>query len=244
MSNPRIDTLGTVLVVDPDKAAAQARAYALLRAGWYADAATPLSSIRRYPDAHQVDVIVLGHLEHVNELAFIRELRAGAVHMFRPETTMIALTVNGDTGALAAYQAGADLTLPDTVPNELLVAALEQTQRRHVNFTLRTSHIGEITVNRAMRRVSVKGTELNLSRKEFDLIDAMAATGARVSTKAELARAVWGDPIMATNSRAMDSHISRINRKATAEGLPAVVINHWGRGWTLNADGQHNTTER
>jgi DNA-binding response OmpR family regulator len=244
MRDLRLDTLGTVLVVDRDKAAAQDRAYSLLRAGWYADAASPLGSIRRYPDASRVDVLVLGQLEHINELAFIRDIRGGTAHEFRKETTVIVLPVNGDAGALAAYQAGADLTLPCAVPNELLVAAVEQTQRRNVSLKLRTSQIGEITINRAMRRVSVNGTELDLSRKEFELIEAMGAAGARVYTKTELAWAVWGDPVMATNSRAIDTHISRINRKAATLGLPAVAINVWGRGWTLNGTGQRNTTER
>jgi DNA-binding response OmpR family regulator len=54
--------------------------------------------------------------------------------------------------------------------------------------------LGALLVDPAGRRVTVKGTEVSLARKEFALLLALAAQPDRVFSKEELLATVWGTP--------------------------------------------------
>ena len=75
------------------------------------------------------------------------------------------------------------------------------------------------------------GEQLQLSKKEFALLRALAAEPTRVFTREELLRGVWGFRSLCA-TRTLDSHASRLRKKLSAHG-DAFVINVWGVGYRL-----------
>ena len=72
--------------------------------------------------------------------------------------------------------------------------------------------IGELVIDSATRRASLRGKELNLTRKEFDVLNHLANKRGRVVTKKELLAEVWKQPF-GGEDRTVDVHVSWLRRK-------------------------------
>lgn len=92
--------------------------------------------------------------------------------------------------------------------------------------------LGELVVDRAARRVLVRGREVELAAKEFALLVKLASDPDRVFTREQLLRDVWGFRTYIP-TRTLESHASRIRRKLADAGLPGWVVNVWGVGYKL-----------
>jgi len=92
--------------------------------------------------------------------------------------------------------------------------------------------LGDLGVDRASRRVLVRGHELRLPSKEYALVVRMAQDPDRVFTREQLLRDVWGYRTFVP-TRTVESHASRVRCKLAAAGLPGWVVNEWGVGYRL-----------
>ena len=84
---------------------------------------------------------------------------------------------------------------------------------------------------RRRREVRVGGRQVRLANKEFALLRTLASDPARVFTKSELLRDVWGFR-SSGRTRTLDSHASRLRRKLDPE-RGRFVVNVWGVGYRL-----------
>ncbi|HJQ51376.1 MAG TPA: response regulator transcription factor [Gaiellaceae bacterium] len=92
--------------------------------------------------------------------------------------------------------------------------------------------IESLAIDRAARRVTVLGQEIELSAKEFALLVKLASDPDRVFTREQLLRDVWGFRTYVP-TRTLESHASRVRRKIAAAGLPGWIVNVWGVGYKL-----------
>jgi DNA-binding response OmpR family regulator len=92
--------------------------------------------------------------------------------------------------------------------------------------------LGGLVVDRAARRVAVRGRDVAFSQKEYALLVKLAADPDRVFTRELLLRDVWGYPGFAP-TRTVESHASRIRCKLETAGLHGWVVNQWGVGYKL-----------
>jgi DNA-binding response OmpR family regulator len=105
---------------------------------------------------------------------------------------------------------------------------LWRTRRRPGTGRLR---VGPLEVDALVRRVSLRGTAIHLSKKEFALLRALMGDPLRVFTRAELLRAVWGYQ-NAAPTRTLDTHAFRLRRKLARDG-DRFIVNVWGVGYRL-----------
>ena len=91
--------------------------------------------------------------------------------------------------------------------------------------------VGALAIDPAAREVKLDGREIPMSAKEFELLRALAEEPARVFTKQELLRDVWGYELMGS-TRTLDSHASRLRRKLQPSGR-RWIVNVWGVGYKL-----------
>jgi DNA-binding response OmpR family regulator len=75
-----------------------------------------------------------------------------------------------------------------------------------------TVTVGELVIDPAARQVTLAGTEVPLSRKEFDLLLSLATRVGEVVTKPQLLAEVWGMPWGGAD-RTVDVHLSWLRRK-------------------------------
>jgi DNA-binding response OmpR family regulator len=72
--------------------------------------------------------------------------------------------------------------------------------------------VGELHINARTRIATLNNTELDLSRKEFDVLYFLAQHAGDVVTKRELLADVWRQPFVTTD-KTVDVHISWLRRK-------------------------------
>ena len=107
-------------------------------------------------------------------------------------------------------------------------ALLRRSERRPGLGRLR---VGVLELDPLAREVWVREQRMELSKKEFGLLRALAAEPTRVFTREELLRGVWGFRSMGT-TRTLDSHAFRLRKKLGYAG-DRFVINVWGVGYRL-----------
>lgn len=92
-------------------------------------------------------------------------------------------------------------------------------------------HIGEFTINPIGRTIEIKGQEINLTGKEFDLFYILIKNAGQVFSREELLDIVWGEDHYG-DGRTIDVHIRRIRRKlGRVTDESTYILTQWGVGY-------------
>jgi DNA-binding response OmpR family regulator len=89
----------------------------------------------------------------------------------------------------------------------------------------------DMRVDRSNRRVSMNGKEVNLTAKEFDLLELFVENPDKIYTREELLSTVWGHDYPG-DVRTVDVHVRRLREKIEAiPGEPKYIHTKWGVGY-------------
>ena len=171
----------------------------------------------------------------VSELELCRRLRAGEPGRFWDRDVPVILLGHVEADAVdrvRAFERGADDYVDRPFSYEELRARIHAVLRRAAPRAGDVLEAGEIEIDRPTRCVRVAGRRVLLAAKEFELLVKLAGQPARVFTKEELLREVWGFRAMG-RTRTLDSHASRLRRKIAAVTDTPYVLNEWGVGYRL-----------
>ncbi|UCF30544.1 MAG: response regulator transcription factor [bacterium] len=90
---------------------------------------------------------------------------------------------------------------------------------------------GDLVIDTARRKVTLKGRSVSLTAKEFDLLLHFAAHPGRVYTRAQLLDQVWGYGYEGYE-HTVNSHINRLRGKIEADpAKPGFILTVWGVGY-------------
>jgi DNA-binding response OmpR family regulator len=109
-----------------------------------------------------------------------------------------------------------------------ILALLRRTRHRPRTGRIR---VGPLELDAIARQVWLRGNRIDLSKKEFALLRALAGEPTRVFTREELLKSVWGFRAMGA-TRTLDSHAFRLRGKLSVDG-DRFVVNVWGVGYRL-----------
>ena len=97
--------------------------------------------------------------------------------------------------------------------------------------------LGNLTLVPDTRKVTVDGNELNLNRKEFDLLYYFISNPNRLINRMALAESVWGDHIdQADSLDFIYSQVKNLRKKMKAAGTQAEIKAVYGFGYKLAFD--------
>lgn len=100
--------------------------------------------------------------------------------------------------------------------------------------TDRSIKVGEIEIDKASRLVKVRGEEVILTPKEFDLLYFLMKNRGEVFTKEQIYRAVWKDNYLYDDSNIM-AFIRKIRKKIEPhQDSPRYILTVWGIGYKFN----------
>lgn len=181
-------------------------------------------------------VLVDSALPDGSGLEVCRRLRDGEPG--RSWDRLVPLIMLGDDRADAfdrvrALERGCDDFVPRPFFYDELRARIRAVLRRSLPVVPDRLEAGKLVVDRRTRGVTVGGEAVSLAGREYELLVKLATEPARVFTKEELLRDVWGFRSIG-RTRTIDSHASRLRRKLnSAHGDGDYVVNVWGVGYKL-----------
>jgi two-component system KDP operon response regulator KdpE len=227
MSNPL-----RVLVIDDEPAIRRflrtsltAQGYSLLEAE---DGETGLAMLQR----NAIDVLVLDlGLPGISGLDVLKKLRDGN----SPVPVIVLSSRDDETGKVTALDMGADdyVTKPfgmDELLARIRAAVRHKLQQEGEKPLFRS---GDLAVDLVRRIVTVRGAEVKLTPREYDLLRVLVAHAGKVLTHKFLLREVWGSE---TDVQYLRIYIRTLRQKIEKSAeQPALIQTEQGVGYRLKA---------
>jgi two-component system, OmpR family, response regulator MtrA len=219
-----------ILLVEDDPSIREITALGLRAAGFSVEtAADGVEGVERWrhdrPDLVLLDVM----LPRLDGLEVLRAIRREAT------TPVVMLTARADTiDVVVGLESGADdyVRKPFEMP-ELVARVRAALRRRDADAAdggglLR---LGAVVIDPAGRTVTRDGTEIPLTRTEFDLLATLARHPGQVFGRDVLLDRVWGYDYLG-DSRLVDVAVGRLRSKVEADPAnPALVLTVRGAGY-------------
>jgi len=208
----------TILLVDDEPAITESLAYALGRAGFETRTARTLAEADAAVAREAPALVILDlMLPDGNGLDWLRA---------RPEGERMPVIILSSHDDPVEHIVGLELGADDYVdkpfsPREM-VARVRAVLRR-ASPTTPAEGLPRLRVDPEKRQAWAEGTELGLSRTEFDLLAVFVGAPGRVYERGQLLDRAWG-PDVAVTERTVDVHIKTLRKKLVAAGLPAETI--------------------
>jgi DNA-binding response OmpR family regulator len=226
----------TVVVVEDDQPTRAFLLDNLSADGFRAVGAGGVGEGLRAIEVRQPALVVLDlGLGDGNGLALLDRVRAsdGLASRIDPELPVVVLSGRvGDADRVRSFARGADDHLCKPFLYAELVARVRAVLRRADGRRARgVVRVGDLTLDPATRAVRLAGRRIELSAKEFALLQALAGQPMRVYGKQELLRDVWGYVSMG-RTRTLDAHACRLRKKLRPSSR-AWVVNVRGVGYKL-----------
>ena len=129
---------------------------------------------------------------------------------------------------------GADDYLVKPFAFSELLARIQAVSRRGRLTSERRLQVGDLTIDVGTRRVTRGGHVVELTGKEFDLLEYLVRAEQHIVSRDTLAREVWKETARSTTiDNVIDVHVSRLRRKIDADWEPKLLHTVRGVGFML-----------
>ncbi len=133
---------------------------------------------------------------------------------------------------ITGLESGADDFLPKPFHLAELNARIKAIVRRKLGSITNEINIGEITIDLYNRKAYIREQEMQLFRKEFDLLYYLAINKNRLLTKSAIAEYVWGDNYEdADNLDFVYYQIKNLRKKLLEMNAPYRIVTSYGIGY-------------
>lgn len=207
-----------ILVVDDEPDLLELVRLSLVRAGFQVQTATTGREALDALEAEPPDLLVLDlMLPDVSGNEICRQVRS---HPGLSDLPILMLTAKSEeVDRVVGFELGADdYVAKPFSPRELALRVAAVLRRRaSAAATGRSIEHGVLRIDPERHRCFVKGDEIDLTAKEFRLLEALMSRPGRVLTRERLLDDVWGSEITVT-SRTIDTHLKRLREKLGPAG--------------------------
>lgn len=200
----------------------------LTEQGYSVDAATDgldglhLASTSDY-DAIILDIMLPG----LDGISLLKSLRPSN------NTPVIMLTAKDAVASrLEGFQAGADDYLVKPFSFLELLARLQVITKRVRTKEQTNIYIGDLHIDLLARRATRGSRRLDLTAKEFLLLEVLAQRQSQIVSKTVITELVW-DICFDTNTNVVEATVKRLRAKLEQEGEPKLLHTIRGMGYVL-----------
>ena len=169
-------------------------------------------------------------LPQIDGLDIVRRLRESG-----DRTPILVLSaLDAVDERVRGLRAGSDDYLGKPFAIEELVARVESLLRRSASAALTTLRVDDLELDLLQRRASRAGRALDLTAREFRLLEYLARHAGKVVTRAMLLQSVWDihyDP----QTNVVDVHVSRLRQAVDKEFERPLIHTVRGVGYSMYA---------
>lgn len=220
-----------ILVVEDEEVLAQALVEVLEEEFYAVDLAPDGETASELAEVNVYDLIVLDWtIPPPTGIELLREWRKTG-----KDTPVLMLTGRSTVGdRVDGLDTGADdfLTKPFSLPEFL--ARVRSLLRRRAKPLQATLAAGDLVMDRAGRRVAVDGRALDLSPKEFTLLEYFLNRKDEVVTRTELSEHVWDDSFDSLGN-VIDVTVHRLRKKIDGDRTDRLLHTLKGVGYVLKS---------
>ena len=148
---------------------------------------------------------------------------------------IIMLTARGEErDELQGFNLGVDEYISKPFSPKILVARVEAILRRSNVMGTECTEVGGIRIDKAARQVTVDGNPVDLSYKEFELLNYFIENQGLALSREKILNNVWNYDYFG-DARTIDTHVKKLRSKLGPKGEYIKTI--WGMGYKFEVDG-------
>ena len=228
-----------IMIVEDEKTIREELRDLLENAGYHAQIIEDFQNSLEEIKESKADLILLDiNIPNLNGELLLKEIRKESNVPVIMDTSRV-----GELDEVLSMSYGADdyITKPFNIleVKARIKAILRRNSKQSKNpreLEKRMITAGSLRLDRDGRRVFVGSKEINLTAKEFDLLELLACNPNKVYSREALLGYVWGNKADSGDVRTVDVHVRRLREKIEpSPSAPQFVHTKWGVGYYFRA---------
>lgn len=187
------------------------------------------AALQSLMENHSYDLLIVDlNLPRLDGISLIRGMRP-----HHPRLPLLVLTARSQVeDKVTAFQSGADDCLTKPFSLAELLARVHALLRRNTGLVPNYSKVGDLTLVRDERRVERSGRRIDLTPREFAILDVMMQNAGRPVSRATLLREVWNMPAE-PSTNIVDVYMKYVRDKVDRPGERRLTHTIRGVGYEL-----------
>jgi len=152
------------------------------------------------------------------------------------DVPVIMLTARGEErDELRGFELGVDEYISKPFSPKILVARVEAILKRVTSHEEETLQIGDITLDKMAHQVLIQGENIELSFKEFELLEYFMENQGVALSREKILNNVWNYDYFG-DARTIDTHVKKLRSKLGEHGQYIKTI--WGMGYKFEVNNE------
>lgn len=232
--------MARVLVVDDEKLIVKGIRFSLEQDGMEVDCAYDGEEAIQMAKEKEYDIVLLDVMLPKHDGFEVCQ----AIRDFSEMPIIMLTAKGGDMDKILGLEYGADdyITKPFNILEvkariKAIMRRNSKKSKKDAQLAVRVIQSGNLKLDMDSRRVFIGEKEINLTAKEFDLLELLVCNPNKVYSRESLLQFVWGNKAAATGDvRTVDVHVRRLREKIEpSPSDPTYVYTKWGVGYYFRA---------
>lgn len=220
-----------ILVVDDESRMRKLVRDFLAKAGYQVlEAADGAEAVDIFFERNDISLVILDvMMPKLDGYQVLKEIRAYS------QVPVVMLTARGEEhDELKGFELGVDEYISKPFSPKILVARVEALLRRNSERTgVEMLEVGGIVLNKSAHTVTIDGSAIELSYKEFELLSYFMENKGIALSREKILNSVWNYDYFG-DARTIDTHVKKLRSKMGEKGECIKTI--WGMGYKLEAE--------
>lgn len=162
--------------------------------------------------------VMMPEMDGIETCVEMREIEA-----LKPSIIAFLTARSEDYSQIAGFDAGADDYISKPIKPRVLMSRIQALLRRKRSSpdSIKGKSIGGIVIDEEKYLVVQDGKELDLPKKEFELLALLISKPGRVFTREVILNAIWGNEVV-VGDRTIDVHIRKLREKIGSKTIKTI----------------------